>query len=103
MVKFKEPSPSPHIISRKENRDRYNALLEYSTAYSNYHIARTFDAASHFYGGIDPLRRKEVAAGGMVREDRHAMANLPQQAIHAEYPDRFAAELSPFIDGTILE
>lgn len=94
---------TPREISRKENRERYAGMLAYSKAYSDHHIARTFDAASHFYGGVDPLRRKEMAAGGMVREDHNAPANLPQRAIHAQYPDRFAEDLSPFIDDTILE
>lgn len=93
----------PKEISRKENRERYEGMLAYSKAYSDYHIARTFDAASHFYGGIDPLRRREVGDGGMVREDHNAMANLPMQAVHTEYPDRFASHLSPFIDDTVLE
>lgn len=103
MVKERMLKNPPREVSRAENRGRYEALLAYSTAYSQHHIARTWDAASHFYGGNDPLRRREVGDGGMVREDRNAMANLPTQAIHSEYPDRFASNLSPFIDGTILE
>lgn len=93
----------PREISRKENRERYAGMLAYSKAYSDYHIARTFDAASHFYGGVDPLRRKEMAAGGMVREDHNAFANCSPIAVHAEYPDRYAVDLSPFIDDTILD
>lgn len=92
----------PRQVSRKENRDRYEGMLAYSAAYSQENIARTFRAASDFYCGTDPLRRKELADGGMVREDQNAMANLPMQAIHTEYPNRFFANLSPYIDDTAL-
>jgi hypothetical protein len=43
-------------------------------------------------GGVDPRRRIEFAEGGMVQEDPRAMANLPRQAIHMEYPK------NPFFD-----
>ena len=39
-----------------------------------------------FGGGVDPRRRRELADAGMVQEDPRAMANLPTQAIHAEFP-----------------
>lgn len=46
----------------------------------------------------DPRRRQELADGGMVREDQAAMANLPRQAIHHEYP-RLGYYSSPYIDS----
>jgi len=46
----------------------------------------------------DPRRRQELADGGMVREDQAAMANLPRQAVHHEYP-RLGYYSSPYIDS----
>jgi len=92
----------PRQISRRENRDRYEGMLEYSTAYSQENIRRTFLRDNPFYCGVDHLRRKELADGGMVREDQNAMSNLPTQAIHTEYPNRYFANLSPYIDNTAL-
>lgn len=46
----------------------------------------------------DPRRRQELADGGMVREDRNAMANLSNRAIHHEYP-RLQYYSSPYIDS----
>jgi hypothetical protein len=46
----------------------------------------------------DPRRRQELADGGMVREDERAMANLPRQAVHHEYP-RLGYYSSPYIDS----
>ncbi len=39
-----------------------------------------------FFANIDSRRRQEVSEGGMINEDHRAMANLPERAIHAEYP-----------------
>lgn len=101
-LKEKMLKEAPRQVSRKENRERYEGMLAYSAAYSQENIARTFRAANDFYCGTDPLRRKELADGGMVREDQNAMANLPMQAIHCEYPNRFFANLPPYIDDTAL-
>lgn len=92
----------PEQISRNENKDRYNALCEMGRIYNEMHIQRMRDVDFQYYGGLDPLRKREVADGGMVREDNNAMANLPRQAIHCEYPDRFAFRQSPFIDDTVI-
>ena len=48
--------------------------------------------------GVDPRRRKELADGGMVREDRKAMSNLSNQAIHHEYP-RLGYYTTPYVDA----
>jgi hypothetical protein len=90
-------------VDRKENRGRYRALCEMGVVYNEYHLERTRNQASEYYAGVDPRRRREVADGGMVREDQNAMANLPRQAIHCEYPDRFAFRQNPYIDDTVLE
>lgn len=101
-VKSREVQAEPREVSRKENRERYEGMLAYSTAYSQENIRRTFNNLSDFYCGTDPLRRKELADGGMIREDQKAFANLPTQAIHAQYPNRFFQNLPPYIDNTAL-
>lgn len=47
---------------------------------------------------VDPRRRQELADGGMVREDRRAIANLPERASHYEYP-RLGYYSNPYIDS----
>lgn len=47
---------------------------------------------------VDPRRRQELADGGMVREDRNAMANLSPKAISHEYP-RLGYYSNPYIDS----
>lgn len=47
---------------------------------------------------VDPRRRQELADGGMVREDRNAMANLSGRAAHYEYP-RLGYYSTPYIDA----
>jgi hypothetical protein len=97
-----DTQPMPRQVTRRENRDRYEGMLAYSTAYSMMNIRRTFNAMNDFYCGTDPLRRQELADGGMVREDQNAMANLPEQAIHCQYPNQYFANLSPYIDDTAI-
>lgn len=97
-----EVGPLAHQVSRDENESRYAGLLEIGIAYNAEHLARTRDMMSQYYAGVDPRRRREVAEGGMVREDHNAMANLPRQAIHCEYPDRFGFRQNPYIDDTVL-
>lgn len=91
-----------HQISRKENESRYEGLNEIGRVYNAMHIERTRNKLSEYYGGVDTRRKREVADGGMIREDNNAMANLPRQAIHCEYPDRFAFQQDPHIDDTVL-
>lgn len=71
----REGMPERKAISRRQARDQYQM---------NYELERM--AAASFYAEVDPRRRVDLADGGMVREDRAAMANLPRQAIHCEYP-----------------
>jgi hypothetical protein len=37
---------------------------------------------SEYYAGSDPRRRLEREDGAMIREDRNAVANLPQEVIY---------------------
>ena len=55
---------------------------------------------SSFYGGLDPRRRQEVSDGGMIEEDPKAMANLPRQARHLEYPSA-GFYTTPYIDDIV--
>lgn len=63
---------------------------------------RVESMSSHFYGGIDPRRRQEMADGGMVAEDRGAVANLSERFIHRQYPGA-AFYSNIFIDDTVKE
>lgn len=47
-------------------------------------------------GGVDPRRRREYADAGMVKEDPRAMANLPLEAIHREFPQDPFYKTGPF-------
>ena len=100
---IKDPKYCAEQVSRGEERARYEGLLDIARAYNAENLERSRNMASRYYAGIDPRRRREMADGGMVREDRNGMANLPRQAIHTEYPDRFSFGQSPFIDDSVLE
>lgn len=103
MAKVKQiEGPIAKEITSRENRERYNGLMEIEKAYNDEQLRRTREMRNIFYAGIDPYRSKEIAMGGMVREDHNSMANLPTQAIHTEYPGRFGTYTSPFIDDTVL-
>ena len=49
------------------------------------------------YAGTDYRRRQEIADGNMIQEDQNAMANLPTQARHYEYP-KAGYFCNPFFD-----
>ena len=38
------------------------------------------------YAGMEPRRRQELEDAGMIREDRNAVANLPQYVKYEAYP-----------------
>jgi hypothetical protein len=108
--------PAERAVHRKEIRETYDSALKdslrreeqamqrlkavdhdffqamKSTAYGPGWVDREFDA------GLDPRRKQEAADSGMIREDVNGMANLPRQAIHAEYP-RGGYYTSPYIDN----
>lgn len=69
-------------IGRNESRYRYEDMYHDEQEQQAY---KAFRAMRRDYG-IDPRRRQEMADGGMVREDRKAMANLSNTALHHEYP-----------------
>jgi hypothetical protein len=61
---------------------------------------RVENLRSIFYGGIDPRRRQEVSDGGMIEEDTRAMANLPVEPKHHEYPSA-GFYTTPYIDSVV--
>ncbi len=87
-------------IRRHEVRETY----EQSFRGQLRRVDRTYDTTrnpqSEFYAGLDPRRRQEMADGGLIVEDHQAMANLPRQAIHHEYP-RGEFYGTPYIDDLV--
>lgn len=75
-------------ISRADSRNEYEVMYNEDRRLNQRDFRRAEDVNYFWWQGVDPRRRIELANGGMVREDRNAMANLPTQAIHTEYPER---------------
>lgn len=91
-----------HAPNRRESRDVYTAMYDLEMRRDQRAFARTQDPRSEFYAGVDPRRKQELADGGMVRESRADMANLPRTAIHCEYPrDGFYA--TPYLDDIVRD
>jgi hypothetical protein len=84
----KGKSGTARQISRGEGRMEYEIMYNENRALNERDFRRANNIGEFFWEGVDPRRRIELAEGGMVREDRNAMANLPLQAIHTEYPER---------------
>src|SRR5690349_20121454 len=86
-----------------EKQPRSEARFEYGRVQQeNQQLQRTVekreqDIGSYYWHGIDPRRKQEYADGGMVAEDRNAMANLSEQGYQAQYP-KVAFYGSPNID-----
>ena len=55
---------------------------------------------SAFYDSMDTRKRLEVEDSHMIREDRMAMANLPQNVIIKEYPKTVNAQY-PELNDTL--
>lgn len=88
-------------IRRHETRNRYEDMYKLEQMRNERAFDRVSSMENEFYAGVDPRRRKELADGGMVREDHHAMANLPRQAIHCEYPQSYFYQ-TPYIADLVL-
>lgn len=87
-------------IRRFEARDHYREIYELEQRRDQRDFERTKEMENEFFAGVDPRRRSELAQGGMVREDHKAMANLPKQAIHCEYPQAGFYE-TPYLDALV--
>jgi hypothetical protein len=85
---------------RHEIRAEYAAVYQNEQRRNERAFARVRDMENEFYAGLDPRRKQEMADGGMVREDLKAMANLPRQAIHCEYPQSYYYA-TPYLDDSI--
>lgn len=66
--------------SKKDRRDEHRGMERYERG----PVTRRLGDA--FYDGLDERRRLEYEDGAMIREDRNALANLPQQVIMREFP-----------------
>jgi hypothetical protein len=88
----------PRQVVRQDLQDFYEMDVRLSA--SNLQRAREMNSA--FFAGVDPRKHREMADAGIIREDRNAMANLPRQAIHHEYP-QFGYDTGPFIDDSMKE
>lgn len=87
-------------IKRNEARNVYSEMYELNQRRDQRAFERLKNMENEFYGGIDPARKIELAEGGMIREDRNAMANLPRQAIHCEYPESPFFR-TPYMDDSV--
>lgn len=87
-------------IRRHEIRQEYDEMYQNVQRRNERAFERVRDMENEFYAGVDPRRRQEVADGGMVKEDHRAMANLPRQAIHCEYPQA-GYYFTPYIDDSV--
>ncbi len=47
---------------------------------------RYHNSANEFYAGMDARRTQEMEDGSMLKEDRSAIANLPQDVKMTQYP-----------------
>lgn len=99
--KRKERS-NARAISRDEALAVYPNVESKSEMYSQRAYDRVEEMYSSFYAGLDPRRRQEMADGGMVKEDRAAIANLSEKPIHREYPPA-GYYSSPYIDDSVEE
>lgn len=88
-------------INRRESLDVYGNMEDKSEMHSNRAYDNIESMYSAFYAGVDPRRRREMAAGGMVKEDRNAMANLSNTPVHREYPPAGYFNQNPYIDDSV--
>ena len=89
-------------INRDESLTVYGNVEVKSEQYSDRAYDRVEEMYSSFYAGLDPRRRQEAADGGMVKEDKTAMANLSNKPVHREYaPAGYYS--SPYLDDSTEE
>lgn len=91
-VKVEEEDIKP--LGRQASRRQYEKLYEDERDRQDRESYRLEDPRA----SIDPRRWKEMADGGMVREDRNAMANLSGQFLHYEYP-KLPFNSTPYVNS----
>ena len=89
-------------IDRDEMLSVYGNVEIKSEEYSNRAYDRVEEMQSSFYAGLDPRRRQEAADGGMVKEDKAAIANLSEKPVHREYPPA-GYYANPYLDDSVEE
>ena len=89
-------------LDRAVARRRYYVEQIKDELNSDRKYANVQDPASPIYGGIDPLRKWEMAAGGMVMEDRNAIANLSSEPVIVEYPAS-GFNSNQYIDDSVMD
>jgi len=102
MEKQRTRKRNARALDRDEAKKVYGVVEEKSQAYSNRAFDRVEEMYSSFYAGLDPRRRQEMADGGMVKEDRYAMANLSNKPVHQQYPPA-GYYSTPYIDDSVKE
>ena len=100
--KKRKARSTSRAIKRDESRKVYANLEDKGEMRSFMAFDRVEEMYSAFYAGLDPRRKQEMADGGMVKEDRNAMANLSPTPISREYPPA-AFWSSPYIDDSVEE
>lgn len=91
-----------HARTRNEVLDVYSNLEIKRDMRNQFNYDRVEELYSSFYGGLDPRRKVEIADGGMVREDRNAMSNLPVEGYQAQYPNT-GFYTGPYVDDSVKE
>jgi hypothetical protein len=72
-------------IERDDVLERFQKVYEQEIRRTHRALSAIDDIRNEFYAGLDPRRKQEMADAGIIREDRTAMANLPNRFIHKEY------------------
>jgi len=85
-------------IRRHEVRAIYDQMYRENQERDQRAFERLREMKNEFYAGVDPRRRQELSDAGMIREDHNAMANLPRQAQHHEFPQQPFYESPYFAD-----
>ena len=86
-------------LGRDEAMQVYGNMQQKDQVRSGFNYERVEEVYSYLYAGLDPRRRVEMAEGGMIKEDKKAMANLPLEARHHEYL-RAGYYSTPYIDDS---
>lgn len=84
-------------IRRKDLREEKERLMKKK---KNSNSKKNMDKKD-YYSGMDERRRQEMMDSGMIREDKNAIANLPQGVVMRDYPkpDYFSYNLNDDIRG----
>jgi hypothetical protein len=99
-MKIKNEKEKVCARSRNQVLDTYRGSEFKQNIKNDFSYDRVEELYSSFYAGLDPRRRTEMADGGMVSEDRNAMANLSNTGFQKEYP-RAGYYTNPYIQDSV--